>query len=47
MRTSPETDEHAPAEEEQPAPRLHVAPAAVDGEPLPIARSEVPAMGAE
>ena len=44
MRTSPETDEHPPAEE-QAAPRLRVAPVAIDGETLPIARSEVSAMG--
>ena len=47
MRTSPETDEDTPAEEEQAAPRLRVAPATTDGEALPIARSEVSAMGEE
>ncbi|RYB88421.1 hypothetical protein EUA06_21395 [Nocardioides glacieisoli] len=47
MHTSSETDEHTPAEEEQAAPRLRVAPSASDGEPLPIARSEVSAMGEE
>ena len=47
MRTSPEADEHSPAEEEQAAPRLRVAPVVIDGETLPIARSEVSAMGEE
>ena len=47
MRTSPETDEHRPAEEEQAAPRLCVAPVPIEGEALPIARSEVSAMGEE
>lgn len=47
MRTSPETDEHTFAEEEHAAPRLRVAPGAIDGETLPIARSEVSAMGEE
>lgn len=47
MRTSPEIDESTPAEDEQAPPRLRVAPATTDGEPVPIARSEVPAMGEE
>jgi hypothetical protein len=46
MRTDPEIDEQAPAEEPTP-PRLRVVPATTTGERVPIARSEVPAMGEE
>jgi hypothetical protein len=47
MGTSPEIDEHTPVEDEQAPPRLRLAPVTIDGETLPIARSEVPAMGEE